>query len=257
MRWLARAKVIGFLLVLLASCSATAAAQTRTSLCADCHFANGGKPDPLHLQEWDHSPHARANVGCEACHGGNPGTVESFLAHQSMVRGRGTDSPVHPRNLPLTCGHCHSGPFVEFQKSRHYSLLRNGDRDAPTCSTCHGFVAAHLLSPKGFESECNSCHGPGKKFERPEYGANARLLLQDVRDVRELLNHAKAILTRVKNVEVRASLRYDYDQAEVPLTQAVHAAHAFVFVNSKERLGVARARAEALLARLANLPASR
>ena len=237
--------------------AATASAQLHPSLCADCHLANGEKPNPTHFQEWEHSAHEQANVGCEACHGGNPNTVDSFLAHQSIIRGFGPDSPLHPTNLPRTCGRCHSGPFVEFQKSRHYVLLRNGNRDAPTCSTCHGPVAAHLLSPKGLESQCNSCHGRGKKSERPEYAANARMLLQNVRDVRELLNNAKPIIKRVKNVEVRASLQYAYDQAEVPLIEAVHAAHASVFVNSEERLGVARVRADALLERLANLSAVR
>jgi len=236
---------------------APAVAQLRPSLCADCHFANGGKPNPTHLREWDNSPHERADVGCETCHGGNPRTVESFLAHQSIVRGPGPDSPIDRTNLPRTCGKCHGGPFTEFQKSQHYRLLRNGNHDGPTCSTCHGSVAAWLPSPKRLESECNDCHGRGRKFERPEYASNARVVLQGVRDTRELLNHARPVITRVKDANLRTSLQYDYDQAEVPLIEAVHDAHAFVFVDAEERLGVARARANALLERLANTPPRR
>lgn len=246
-RWITALSVLCLL-----SFPARALAQLQPSLCADCHFANSGKPNPTHLHEWDLSAHQRAGVGCEACHGGNPRTVESFLAHQSIVRGRGPDSPVHPRNLPRTCGRCHSGPYVEFQQSRHSLLLQNGDLEGPTCSTCHGTVAAYLLSPKALEGQCNSCHGRGKKFARPEYAANARILMQGVRDVRTLLDTARPIIKRVKDDKLRASLQYDYDQAGVPLTEAVQAGHTFVFVNTEERLGVARARADALLERLAN-----
>ncbi len=72
---------------------APAIAQLHPGLCADRHYANGGQPNPIHLQEWENSAHQRHNVGCEACHGGNPDTAESFLAHQSIVRGHGPNSP--------------------------------------------------------------------------------------------------------------------------------------------------------------------
>jgi len=234
-----------------------AAAQLHPSLCADCHYANLGKPNPTHLQEWDSSAHQRASVGCEACHGGDPNTVESFLAHQAIVRGYGPESPVHASRIPRTCGRCHSGPFTQFQRSRHAELLERGDGKGPTCTTCHGSVAAHLLSPKSLESECNTCHGRGKQAERLEYGASARALQQDARDVRQMLNDARPVIKRTKDSTLRASLEYDYDQALVPLTEAAHAAHAFVFANATERLGVARARADALLDRLANQRAVR
>jgi len=251
MQWCAG--VVGLVVLSLSLSATPAAAQQQGSLCADCHFANLGGPDPRHLADWDSSPHGRNNIGCERCHGGNPTTVESFLAHQAIVRGRGPDSPVNPRNLPRTCGVCHSGPFVEFQSSRHYLLLRNGDAEAPTCSTCHGEVAANLLSPKALESQCNACHGRGKKNARPEYAANARILLSQVRETRAMLDSVKPLIKRVKDEKLRASLEYDYDQAQVPLKEAVQAGHTFVFENLEERLLVARNRADVLSDRLANL----
>jgi hypothetical protein len=105
------------------------------------------------------------------------------------------------------------------------------------------------LSSAALESQCNTCHGANTKTARPDYAANARLLLESVRDVRELLNTAKPIIKRVKDAASRASLQNDYDQATVPLTEASAAAHAFVFTNSEERLS-ARTRAEALLQKL-------
>jgi hypothetical protein len=230
-----------------------APASAQQSLCADCHFANAGGPNPRHLHEWDLSAHGRAGIGCEACHGGNPKTVDAFRAHQTIGRGRGLENPVNRRNLPATCGKCHSGPYTEFRTSKHYLLLRNGDTAAPSCSTCHGDVAAYLLSPKGLESECNNCHGRGKPRERVEYAANARILLQRTRDTRALLDGVRPLIRRVKDAPLRASLQYDYDQADVPLKEAAHAGHSFVFDKVEERLGVAMTRAEALSDRLANL----
>lgn len=255
--------------LLLASCvaavsfAASAVAQTpaasglHPSLCADCHYANGGKPNPSHWDEWYRSPHQRSDVGCESCHGGNPRTTEPFLAHQSIVRGFGTDSPVHRSNLPTTCGRCHTGPFTQFQKSSHYALLREGQPDVPSCSTCHGTASGALLDPKGLERQCASCHGPGKKNARPEYAAVGRRFLQSVRDTRELFKQAARMVKRVSDPDRRASLQYAYAQAEVPLIEAVHDGHAFVFDDANDRLAVARRRVLALLDQLAGAPSGR
>jgi len=250
LRW--RAGVVALVGLSLALSAGPAAAQLQRSLCADCHFANLGGLNPRHLADWDLSSHSRNNVGCEQCHGGNPTTADSLPAHQSIVPGSRLDSPVNPRNLPRTCGVCHSGPFVGFQSSKHYLLLLNGDPLAPTCSTCHGSVETTLLSPKGLESECNQCHARGMKDAQPEYGANARILLTQVRETRTMLDSVKSLIKRVKDEKLRASLEYDYDQAQVPLIEAVYAGHTFVFENLEERLLVARTRADRLIDRLAN-----
>ena len=227
-----------------------ALAQLEPSHCADCHFANQGKPDPVHLLEWDASPHHRADVGCDKCHGGNPTTFEPFLAHQSIVRGRGPETPLHPTNLAKTCGSCHHGPYAQFQKSRHAALLAQQIYAGPTCSTCHGYAAGYTLSPSSLEKQCNSCHGHGKKAARPEYAANARAWLGDVTDIRLLLDGARSIVKRIRNPQLRASLEHDAQQAEVPLIEAVQDGHAFIFVDARERLTVSRSRTEALLSRL-------
>ncbi|MEW6321112.1 MAG: cytochrome c3 family protein [Acidobacteriota bacterium] len=249
-----------YLVALACLLSAFAApAWAQTSRCADCHVANADSSAPLwsgfaqrHLEEWDHSPHARNNVGCERCHGGDATTFESFLAHQGILPGRNPASPVHRANLPRTCGSCHTGPFVSFQKSRHYEQLRAGNHDVPTCSTCHGEVAADLLSPKALGARCDSCHGPKSAAPRPERAANARLLQTEVRAVRESLNDARAIIRRMKAGPEKTAFEEQWQQAEVPLIEARQAGHQFVFENLEERLSVSKRRIEALLDALAN-----
>lgn len=232
---------------------AASSSEAQQSRCADCHFANPqADPDPDHLHDWERSPHGRERVGCESCHQGNAATAESFLAHQGILTSRNPSSPVHKNNLPRTCGACHTGAFVAFQKSRHFELLNTGAPEGPSCSTCHGSVAARLLSPRRLEAECQDCHGPEGTFPQPEVALQGRQLLEEVTLVRELLRQASELIERVDDDARRAELQYAYDQAQVPLTEAVQAAHAFVFDQMKERLTTARERSIALLNELAN-----
>lgn len=237
------------LIPLLLLLPATAFGQR--SRCADCHFANLDAPS-YHLDEWDRSPHGRSDVGCEKCHGGDATTFELLQAHRGLLRSSNPASPANRRNLPQTCGACHTGQFVEFQKSRHFELLKEGESEGPTCSTCHTSMGVYLPSPKRLAADCNRCHGQGKTAPRPGYAENGQALLEQIRDVRHLLNQAEPLIGRVKNQAERAALEEQYRQAEVPLVEAVHAGHSFVFDRLQERLGVARQRSETLLEKIAN-----
>ncbi len=221
--------------------------------CADCHIANlQADPVPEHTYDWEVSAHGRNFVGCEKCHGGDATTFESFLAHTGILTSRNPASPTHRTNLPRTCGKCHIGPFVEFQKSRHYELLREGRGEGPTCSTCHGAVAARLLSPRSLEKRCNTCHGPDGVHPNSDFAPDGRILLQEVNAVRELLATAPKLIGRVKDPVRKRALEDAYEQAQVPLREAVNSAHAFVFAQMRERLEAAKERSEALLTELAN-----
>ena len=223
-----------------------ALAQFDRSNCADCHVA------PNHLDEWSRSPHGRNNVGCERCHGGDPGTFERLQAHRDVLGSFNPSSPVHRTQLPRTCGGCHTGPYVNFQTSRHHELLGEGDRRVPTCSTCHGSVGANLLSPAGLERQCSTCHGPDGVAPRPGRAAGARLLLEGIADVRESLDAAEHLIDRIRDDQRQAAFRAAYRQAEVPLIQARQAGHRFVFDQLEERLATARERTSELLAGLVN-----
>ncbi len=229
-------------------------AQQQSS-CADCHVSAIELPAPYHFNAWERSAHGRNRVGCESCHGGNPTTFESFRAHQDILNSRNPASPVHRRNIPQTCGACHTGQFVAFQDSGHYALLREGNQDTPICTTCHESVGSRLLSPKGLAKQCSKCHGEGEIAPSPEYPVQGRQLLEGIREVRALLNEAQPLIRRVKEKSRQENLQYGYDQAEVPLIEAVAAGHSFIFERLEERLGVARRRAVTLLERLANPPA--
>jgi hypothetical protein len=243
-------RVIIFLV--LASVFAFPAIASAQSRCADCHFANMQASFARHISDWERSAHGTAGVGCERCHGGYSTTFEPALAHRDILPVGHRGSPLHRLNLPSTCGACHTGPLVAFQTSRHYELLRSGSLDGPTCSTCHDEVGATLLSPRGLESQCASCHGPGKRHERTDYPAQGRILLQGIRDAREQLTQAESIIRRVKDAARREELEAAADQVRVPLIEAAQAGHRFVFRDLEERLDTARVRLAGLMERLAS-----
>lgn len=197
------------------------------------------------MTEWDLSAHS-PGVGCERCHGGDPTRWESALAHRGILHSSNPSSPIFRANLPQTCGVCHSGLFVAFQKSRHFALLQRGNREVPTCITCHDEVGAHVLSPKSLESQCVRCHGAGKTAPHLEFPARGRLMLQGIAEARALLKEARSMVKRVKDPARRAKLEQMAQQADVPLIEATNAGHAFVFDDLEERLATAKKRIAAL-----------
>ena len=224
-----------------------APAQAQQSYCADCHFANLDAPNRRHIEEWSVSKHGLASVGCERCHGGDPSTAERAAAHRGILRSNQPASPVNHVNLPRTCGTCHAGPFTQFQQSQHYALLQKGERDGPTCTTCHDSVSAYLVSPRGLEQRCQQCHGPNGREPRPGRAADARMMLEQISDLRESLRAADRLIGRVSDSTRRQALETAREQAEVPLTQARDAGHRFVFDELESRLDVARDRTALLM----------
>jgi nitrate/TMAO reductase-like tetraheme cytochrome c subunit len=242
--------IAGLVIVCLGVAPMRSAAQQ--SRCADCHFARAEPPAADHLAEWDPSAHSRSNVGCERCHGGNPTTFEPFLAHREVLHSANPSSPVNRQRLATTCGTCHAGPYVAFQKSAHYALLEKGDARVPVCSTCHGAAGFRRPSARALESQCASCHGPNRIAPREGRAEAARMLYDALHETSDLMKTVRSLAGRVKDAPRRASLEGALQQAEVPLAEAVRAGHQFVYDDLKERLSVARARVDALLAALTN-----
>lgn len=225
-------------------------AAGQTNGCVDCHLTRPDAPGADHVADWDRSPHRQASVGCDRCHGGNPAAFEAVAAHRGMLPFGNPASPIARQNVPGTCGRCHSGPYVAFQQSRHYELLRGGDPNVPTCTTCHDAVAANRPSPRQLEARCATCHGAGRTSPNPDLPPEGRLMLEGIRDARTLLQQANGFIARMPAGPRRTSLEDDARQAGVPLTEATNAGHAFVFAGLQERLTVARERISALYARL-------
>ena len=232
-----------------------ASAAAQPSRCADCHYASPISSSASHLIMWDRSPHGRAGVGCESCHGGDASTFDQLFAHRGMLPSSVASSPVNVLNLPATCGGCHAGPYVAFRDSWHFQMQRAGDERAPTCSTCHGGVLAYRLSPKEFGKQCAACHGPKGIAPRPDRPEDARLLLENISAARVQLADARALIRKTVEKSRRAAFEEAARQAEVPLVEATRNIHRFVFDAARDRLDVARYRIGILAENLTSLTA--
>ncbi len=148
--------------------------------CTDCHsdikaLPHGDKPakadcSPCHAQavsDWKASPHAGRAGGatCVSCHGSHqvqPGSGEASI--RSGIR------------QIEVCGGCHDkrpGPhggtgeawIMDYRASAHGdAVLNKGLNVAPSCATCHGSHALHLLTREDAAAKlrlaelCGGCH---------------------------------------------------------------------------------------------------
>lgn len=90
-----------------------------------------------------------------------------------------TGSPVHPANVPDTCGACHAdeermagydiptNQLEEYRSSIHWAMLdEQGDLSAPVCNDCHGNHGAVPPGHSAVGRVCAECH-----FQIGEYYA--------------------------------------------------------------------------------------
>lgn len=144
-----------------------AKATAGAGFCASCHAQE--------VQQYRASIHGRAHdhgnadvPTCHRCHGSTHGALAASDPH----------SPVNKRNLPGTCGSCHSDPklaakymFAEvrpveaYRQSVHGRAIQSGNLNAASCGDCHG---THDILPvsdphskiwkQNVAATCGGCH---------------------------------------------------------------------------------------------------
>jgi len=125
--------------------------------CVTCHR----KKTPAAVTQWERSAHAKAKVGCEACHGNDHGRMEKGEARVDLK----------------VCGRCHKKALAEHRASRHGMGLHSGwgctrnlsGRNHNECRFCHeegsevptsDVQCARFLKQSSEMGEigCNYCH---------------------------------------------------------------------------------------------------
>ncbi len=105
---------------------------------------------------------------CSDCHG----------AHD-MKKGSNPTASVNRWNIPQTCGRCHAEIARTYNESIHGKALQWGDKEAPSCTDCHG--EHQIYAPKDPRSRvaagnvsvqvCAPCHSSVRLNEK--YGLAA------------------------------------------------------------------------------------
>lgn len=140
-----------------------AGAATSEDTCLSCHsdpeFRVSNPALYEYHQNWLNSPHMHAGLSCVHCHGGDPTSTNPDQAHHPA----GEDDiewATRFRQIPETCGSCHSGMLREFSESRHSRVLRKEGAAhlGPNCVTCHGAMQAAGIGPDQVLKVCGQCH---------------------------------------------------------------------------------------------------
>jgi hypothetical protein len=171
------------LLVLLVCAAPWEYASAAGDSCIACH----SDPELMvtnkklydYFLRWSSSIHEQEGVSCDDCHGGNPGVSDKNGAHGGELGEAGATSAVNFRNIPDTCGECHSDIFEGFRKSEHFERVKNEvakGQQGPTCVTCHGSINVAVLNVTTVEEICRQCHNE-KSDNHPENPRKARGLL--------------------------------------------------------------------------------
>jgi predicted CXXCH cytochrome family protein len=126
--------------------------------CLTCHNLDmnkthlNGESLSLHIEQAQLSASVHNRHACKDCH-----TEFSMAEHpmKSFKSGR-----EHSVLISDACRRCHEEKYSAVRQSIHYSLVSEGDLNAPVCTDCHGF---HSVGPKAtYETmsgvPCRNCH---------------------------------------------------------------------------------------------------
>jgi len=159
----------GFILISL-SLALSVSSQPVENGCISCHQKSDfyAQYPKLHeyYQQFLVSPHKKAGVTCDHCHGGDASASSATQAHVGVLPMSDKDSTVHYQKQPETCGQCHSDKQSQFVQSKHYAALM-GQRSAPTCTTCHPAMSRRPEYRIIVLNACRNCHAEGNSENLP------------------------------------------------------------------------------------------
>ena len=163
----------------------------------ECHATTIDKIAKSNYEQWTRSKHAMFNVTCDNCHGGDPGSNIKEKAHTGVNRSSDFNSTVFYRNVPETCGKCHTQELKEFRESLHYQRLK-ALKQAPTCDTCHSPHEFKVLNVSEFQELCSQCHNADMRVapsDAPDKAVtalnNAEKLKKEIKLAQDAIKQAK------------------------------------------------------------------
>ncbi len=163
------------------------ATEKMENSCVQCHSGlPGGSFLGVKSHSWKGSVHAKHDVTCDQCHGGNPNAVTKNEAHVGSLGSRNPQSKIYFKNIPATCGKCHGAEFYKFRQSLHYKLLESKGK-GPECVTCHGSMVTSILTPDNVATVCERCHNRRMNI-RPYIPQKAKAVLLLLRESKSLLD---------------------------------------------------------------------
>jgi predicted CXXCH cytochrome family protein len=131
--------------------------------CLKCHgnpdlkkiLADGSEKSLfINVEDFEHSIHKKKVIACAKCH----------------VNVNHNNSPVCKDSGKVDCSICHAEVVKLYDESTHGMLHAKNDKNAPTCTDCHGnhnvMAKANFDSPifpRNIPELCGRCHREGEK----------------------------------------------------------------------------------------------
>lgn len=179
----------------------------------ECHAATINKIAQSNYEQWTTSKHALFNVTCDNCHSGDPTSDVKEKAHIGVLRSSDSNSTIFYRNVPETCGKCHTNELNQFKDSMHYQRLK-ALKQAPTCDTCHRPHEFRVLGVDEFHNLCINCHNLEMRID-PEAPDKAIAALQNAQKLKDDILKADTAIRQAK------SNGTDVSAAQEDLTKAI------------------------------------
>ena len=202
-----------------------AAAPGARNPCVACHEKLPAPAVPGHsFADWSASPHG-GSVTCDRCHDGDTTATEQQAAHRNIYPSQDRRSKVNDRQVPATCGTCHQQELGYFMGSQHYAKLEATER-GPSCVTCHGSMAIHVLVPDELDAACSPCH-PLVGGAPPQVLVSSRRLLVLTRQTDSLVRAAQSRLDQAAEQRRRAAATRQLQLAQDALQRARQGWHGF------------------------------
>lgn len=176
--------------------------------CIACHADISELPHPETLKAVDCGTcHDESQVYAQSAHGrarsaGDMDVATCVDCHgkHAMLPAKDPLSPVSKRNMPQTCGKCHSDatlvkkhlvsvskPSEAYLRSAHAKAIASGNEEAAVCTDCHGSHdiqpsqhPASLVARANIQTTCGKCHAD--KLADFERSIHAKALAAGIRD---------------------------------------------------------------------------
>jgi len=206
--------------------SALLAQKKNGNSCVNCH-KNIPKDTFIgeNYMKWRTSVHSAAGITCDRCHGGNPEKRTRQEAHLGVYNSSNSKSKVFYKNVPRTCGVCHTMEYKAFRTSVHYEELQSKGL-GPNCVSCHGGKAASIVTPDEMSEICTRCHNPRKQID-PNVPTQAYHALYLMLLTRDLLDWAEDFYKLSSSTGKKREARKLLDNAHQELDEAIASWHTF------------------------------
>ena len=210
--------------------------ERNISCSLECHEDVIRKRASDNFQQWSDSTHSIYYVTCDKCHGGDARANTESGAHASMKNITDPNSTIYFKNIPETCGKCHTAELDNFKNTMHYQRLRSTSQ-GPSCTTCHQPHSFKVLKSSELTNLCSACHNSVDQIATASVPQDAKKALEKAGEFQAEVMKAKNAIAdaKAKGNDI-SSAQMNLDKANAVLDEIPSLWHGFDLKNFDEQI---------------------